>query len=213
MRRLKKPPRSLRLSHNEATDLQGNVRGWASTKATKNFRKELTNWCIKNHQGRCSYCSLEVGVDQRRSKALDHFVPKSKRNGVPAWTYETYNLLLSCDSCNSVVKKSVCPVTLPASASYRRLTFSLFHPYLDHVEDHIEGGYRGGRDVPSTPRSQSEKGRRTIELFGLDSPGLRSTWEGERLRSEIEYMRAGWGGAAEDLYAAALRELSGRDGP
>lgn len=207
MRRLKKPPRRLRLAAADLVDKNGEIRAWASNNATKQFRSDLTAWCMKKHGARCAYCSLSLGLNHRRSKALDHFVPKGKRTGVPDWTYELYNLLLSCESCNSKIKASKNPLLSSPKIRYRRASFSLFHPYLDRLEEHIEGGYRGGRDVPSTPKPLSTKGQRTIDTFDLTNPTLRNTWEGERLAAHIQHKRQAWTGTEEKLVDAALLEL------
>lgn len=58
----------------------------------------------------CPYCRIEkikkIGCE------IDHFIPISKN---PLYGFTTYNLVISCNDCNSVYKKSelVCPIFSP----------------------------------------------------------------------------------------------------
>ncbi|MFF7291049.1 HNH endonuclease [Microbacterium sp. NPDC008134] len=184
----------------------GTLRQWDSNARTRRFRKDLTFWLAKKQKGRCSYCSLQTGAVGHRGRSLDHLVPKSAVNGVPEWSFEIENLILSCDYCNTKLKKRYNPL-VSRGASYRSSSFAIYHPYLDRAGDHITGGYRGGADEPSTPTHRSEKGRKTIELFRLTSVDLRELWHQE-YRSAVERReRLSWRPSRRVQFMDAAREL------
>lgn len=211
MRSLKKPPRSLRLSSEDTQNSSGELVKWASTAATRAFRLRLTLWALRSQKRCCAYCSLPVGRAERRSSALDHFVSKGGPNGVPRWTYEPYNLVLACESCNGKFKTNKSVLASPASEPYRKNRFRLFHPYLDRVEDHIRGGYRGGAHTPSTPVPWSDRGRATVELFDLLDPNLRRVWDSESQRAKDNKRRRDLSPAEMARFEAALAELRGQN--
>ncbi|RCS91225.1 hypothetical protein CIK61_18000 [Brevibacterium aurantiacum] len=205
MRRQKKPPKRFRLSWNEShTD--GELRKWACNKKTKEFRDDLTLWLRKKQKDYCSYCSLSLGLANRRAFALDHFVPKAERNGEPEWTFEIYNLILSCEYCNSKRKKQHNPL-VASGLPYKRSQFSIVHPYLDRVSDHIKGGYRGGADVPSTPRPMTVKGQLTVNMFALDSPDIRYLWEAEHQKVLDRKTLSSWTPTRQSEFYKAIDEL------
>lgn len=210
MRRLKKPPRWLRLDNADAVDSSGSIRKWGSTKATIEFRKNLTLWLTKKQGGRCAYCSLPTGVFYSRSKALDHFIPKGKKNGVARWTFELYNLILACEHCNSKLKKQFNPLLTSSTISYKKAEFSIFHPYLDRLSDHLEGGYSGGCHSPSVPKALSPKGEETIRLFDLNSVSRLAVWEGVAETYRTERRKRGWSKEQVDLFESAKGEMGGR---
>lgn len=206
MRTVKRPPRALALPAADSRSGDGAVRKWNSTKATKGFRVQLTLWLARRQKGRCTYCSLPVGDAGRRSRALDHFVPKAGATGVAEWTFELCNLILACEFCNSRKKKNFNPLSVRGT-SYKKSQFSLFHPYLDRAADHIEGGYRGGADEPSTPQGISDAGRATITLFELATPGVRELWSQERRAAVDRNIRRDWTARRIDEFENARTEL------
>ncbi|WP_139205377.1 hypothetical protein [Plantibacter sp. MMLR14_011] len=136
-------------------------------------------------------------------------MPKSTKRGVPEWTYEPLNLFLSCDSCNSKIKKNFDPLLRPFPTNYRKARFTIIHPYLDRVRDHMTGGYTGGANKPSAPVSHTEKGSATIERFRLTDAGLRNTWEGEYDLALKRQAQSGWTSKQQSDFASALDEVSG----
>jgi len=208
MRALKKPPRSLGLSQGEELEPNGSIRDWASNAATKEFRRRLSLWTIKRQKSRCAYCQVRIGVLGRRGPELDHFVPKSRNNGVPEWTFEVYNLLLVCEWCNKKLKKQFNPL-LAANPRppYRNATFSICHPYLDRVRDHIDGGPYAVNSSTVTPTALTEKGRKTIKLFELDSVPQRSIWCQELLDRSVARGAGGLSSFLQERRSRILEEL------
>jgi uncharacterized protein (TIGR02646 family) len=180
MRELKKPPSRLRLAEADAVTPQGLVAEWNSNAATIAFRIELTNWMMKSQDGYCAYCSLSVGERGRRSSAVEHFVAKGGRYGEPQWTFELKNLVLACEFCNSKLKKNTNTVIRPAPYCYDQAAFTLFHPYIDRLQEHIAGGYPGGCTDPKKVKGVSDAGKATVKLFKLKSADLRHLWQSER---------------------------------
>jgi uncharacterized protein (TIGR02646 family) len=182
MRSVPKPPTPLHLPAEDAKTSVGEWRSWESSAlVTTSFKRELAIWAVKNQGSRCAYCSLELSSNVRRSKSLDHFVPKEMH---PRWTFEPVNLLASCHDCNSIFKKRHNPVKFPPGANpdeipYEDCSFDILHPYLDDVSAHISGGFLGAGAPPKIVRALTTRGFETVNVFRLDSPGLLWTWMGE----------------------------------
>ncbi|MDP9983882.1 hypothetical protein J2W14_003305 [Pseudarthrobacter oxydans] len=185
MRQLKRPPLELRVSPSELKTDEGEWRGWSSgATATLEFKEAFLEWAVQNQAGRCAYCTLPVGtVAHRRTPSIDHFAPKSRKLakdgsslGYPRWTFEPLNLVVACFSCNSSMKDVFNPVLQPARDSYTACRFSVVHPYLDTVSQHIIGGYHAKGMKPAPIIGITDEGRRTIEHFELANAGLFQTW-------------------------------------
>lgn len=209
MRRLKKPPRHLKIEPQDAMDAGGGVVAWGSSSATKRFRRQFAAWAYRSQKGRCAYCSLPLGARGHRSSSIDHFVKKGGNNGLPRWTYELYNLFLACERCNSKSKKQYLALDGSPINPYRANAFTLFHPYLDKIQDHMEGGYRGGATEPSTPRHLSAKGAESIRLFKLADISLRRLWESESQACADDKRRRDLSANEYAQYREALKELQG----
>jgi hypothetical protein len=179
MRRLKSPPIRLSLSAEDITTPEGGTREWGSNVVTVAFRVNLTAWMMKSQNGYCAYCSLSVGKRGHRSSAVEHFVAKGGRFGEPRWTFELHNLLLSCEFCNTKLKKNTNTVVRPAPFAYSQASFTLYHPYLDRLEEHIVGGYPGGCSEPKKVKGLSDAGKATVKLFKLKSASMRHLWQAE----------------------------------
>lgn len=202
------PPRRFRLNISEQLDNNGEIRKWNSNKATIEFRKDLTFWLWRKQKGFCAYCSLRISSSDSRSGVLDHFVPKGQIKGEKIWTYEIYNLIFCCENCNSKKKKQFNPLVARSSVSYKESEFSIYHPYLDRISDHITGGYAGGKHIPSTPKSVSAKGEATMKLFDLVNPSKLALWKSESDRFAREARQGSWPDSKQKEYKGAIREIS-----
>ncbi len=101
-------------------------------KGTEGHANAVMNEFVK-HVKICPYCNadsvyaLEVVERHKENKtptyksAFDHFYPKSR---YPFLGLSLYNLIPSCDRCNSKFKQD----------SYKE-TLNILHPYLDDVDD------------------------------------------------------------------------------
>jgi uncharacterized protein (TIGR02646 family) len=101
---------------------------------------------------RCMYCCDSRGTD------IDHFEPLARS---PKRTFDWYNHLLACSSCNSNSKRDQFPCD-------ERGMSLLIDPSAEDPFDHLRLIFATGRYVP-----ESNKGRATIEVFDLNRPDLR----------------------------------------
>jgi len=100
---------------------------------------------------RCMYCGDGQGTD------IDHFRPIASD---PLGTFRWTNHLLACSHCNSNQKRDQYPCDSGGACL-------LIDPCVDDPHDHIELTFATGVYSPLT-----DKGRSTIEVFGLWRPIL-----------------------------------------
>lgn len=171
--------------------------------------KEFAVWALANQADQCAFCGFDVGdVDHRRSWELDHFAPQGDTL-FPQWRFEPLNIIVTCRVCNGKFKLGYNSVTKIA-VNYEECEFSLVHPYMDSVDDHLKGTYKGGSQRVGAPSACSSEGIKTIEIFRLDDPNYLSAINGQALRISIDDWKAGVPGAYRSLLRNALAELSGR---
>lgn len=190
----------------------GEWRSWKSTAgACLALRNQVQMWARTNQAGRCAYCLFEVNEDVSRSETIDHFVPQSL---VRRWTYEPWNLVLACYTCNSKRKKAFNPLILRVGEDvdtvvYRNCVFRIVHPYLDVASDHLQGGYQADGVEPTPIRAVSTQGEKTIRVFGLDTPGRFLEWLKDYLATKHLAELAKIPGAL-DQFDRLRAEMSGR---
>lgn len=147
--------------------------------------------------GKCAYCESDVRVNQPGD--IDHWRPKSAvrdQNGCPVksqtenrktravvsrehlgyyWlAYDWTNLLLSCQSCNRVMR--VNGQRVGKGAQFPVVGFRAFdpgdevnecplliNPMFDDPREHMEISPQDGMIIPRT-----ERGQATIDIFGLN---------------------------------------------
>lgn len=203
MRDIGKPPPGLILTPRP-------YRGKISTKWSRSRAgvKKFVEWALKNQEGQCVFCGFFVGdVRYRRAYDVDHFAPQANTL-YPQWKFEPLNLVIACHSCNSVLKQGYDSV-ITVSSNYANCSFSLVHPYLDSVNDHLQGTYSGGAQQIGAPSFCTLKGLRTIRKFKLDDPDYIS-----EINNQAESLAlAAWKNAAPDAdvkrYKKALSEIEG----
>lgn len=115
------------------------------TKAFEEIERKLRRASPGNEF--CMYCESGEGSD------IDHFWPK-KRYPARAYTWENY--LWACSVCNSNYKREA----FPRDANGAPL---LINPLEEDPREHLQLSPRTGKYV-----SQTEKGRWSIEVFGLN---------------------------------------------
>lgn len=127
--------------------------------ATKDFKKEVTRLMLMEQEKRCAYCGSRL-FEKRPHR--DHIAPKESYK---EWMFWPTNLVLSCYTCNTDLKKTFDPV-LVRRRSYRRSEFSFVHPFFDDPKDHIT---YTSEDVKVLIKecNGSLKGKKTIEVFEL----------------------------------------------
>jgi len=127
----------------------------------------------KMYPGKCAYCESKLEHIE-----IDHYRPLDR---YPWLAYEWSNLLPICSGCNKS-KASQFPVkgsrveTPPSDRSQWRADSESFltekplllHPGLDTPEDHLIADEKGRIH----PKNNSERGRATIDICGLNRPDL-----------------------------------------
>ena len=183
---------------------------WKSqTNEVKAFKDSFKQWALLNQSRRCAFCCFPLGdVAFRRSFSLDHFAPKGK-SYYPQWSFEILNLLLSCWTCNSILKGRIDSV-LTVRTSYAACTFTMIHPYLDRIDDHATGTYQGDYHRVAAPVPCSKKGEKTIAVFHLDDPNHLKAANQEALRVSLDRRQQRMPGSVMALLRNALAEVSGR---
>jgi uncharacterized protein (TIGR02646 family) len=173
---------------------------------------------------KCCYC--EKREEQAKHRDVDHYRPKSLYWWL-AWTWE--NLLFACIDCNREQKRDQFPldpgcVPLVAEqappAAERPLVLDPSDPSVEPMKeivfmcDRIQGKERW------VPRGMSARGRKTIEVCGLDRPNLLDLYAEHvihMVRPKLERFNAahrmGDARAAFDAWETARRGLLSRKLP
>lgn len=168
--------------------------------------RDLRDWLLaKVFAGKCAYC--EGPLTAQSYGAAEHYRPKGRvtqRNGRRVelvmnedqphrgyyWlAYAWFNIVPSCDKCNSGGKGDEFPVAARRVFSPDELHDTadpseldaiekplLLHPYFDDPSQHLVFGVAG----TIAARQGSERGRTTIEVCNLDRGSLRE----ERARQQ-----------------------------
>ena len=123
---------------------------WNSARTEKSgIREQL--WLMAAGIQRCMYCGDNLGTD------IDHFDPISHS---PLRAFDWLNHLLACSFCNSNQKRD----KYPCDAAGNCL---LIDPSRDDPSQHLRLTLINGRFD-----GLSDKGRETIDVFGLNRPDL-----------------------------------------
>lgn len=138
------------------------------TNEVKAFKSILMSEGLVLQRERCAWCSLLIGAAGHRSVHRDHIAPKALYG---QWTYNPLNLVLTCDYCNTEIKK-VADTVKSAHSTYALSEFHIVHPYIDDdMDNHITFDFDpAGKDV--FIKGVSDKGRWTVTHLELDSPAL-----------------------------------------
>ena len=134
--------------------------GWDNNDPqTVAIKHHISEHTIIAQGGRCAYCE---NVLAKGDVAIEHIGPK-KHYGM--FTFEPYNLVSSCTSCNSPVNKGqsktiVAPVDKNAYDANR---FTIVHPYFDNPDNHIK--YKDDDRIFIDNHNCSPRGKETVRLF------------------------------------------------
>jgi uncharacterized protein (TIGR02646 family) len=159
------------VKHKKTNTQNIKVEGYAPT--------DVKNELIRVFKNRCAFCESAIAIGAHLD--TDHFRPTS----IYYWlAFEWSNFLLSCIKCNRDCKSNKFPIsfkqtsppiddieqdinTFLSKCKIRELENEgrlLLHPVLDFPEEHLEF-LKNGRVIP---KKNSEKGRNSIEVYGLD---------------------------------------------
>lgn len=118
-------------------------------------------------KNKCAYCGLIVNETGRAE--LDHIAKKGgiKRPAYVEFTFTNYNLVISCQYCNSSSKKGQEDVLSSIDINaYHNCTFKIVHPYFDNPQHHYQWS-KGEFEILIS--SITNKGKYSINLFDLAS--------------------------------------------
>lgn len=208
MRQLAPPPAYLRLGR--LVRPRASAPTWESRAyAVIDFKSRFVTWAKGNQGHRCAFCCFPIGhVEHRRAYAVDHIAPKAA-SLYPQWSFEPLNLILLCWTCNSHFKSAANTVRA-ASRAYTNCTFTLVHPYLDIIENHITGTYQGDGVPVGVPNFCSPKGEATMKMFKLDDVQYLASANQEAVRVVLDEVQANMGAPDLVWLIAAIKESTGR---
>lgn len=165
---------------NQASPGVNHHRDWEK-KCLSPFKERARDHYRIQQNRRCAYCRTIIKSSQS-SPEVEHIVHKSSRSD---WMYETFNLCVSCKSCNTKkhtknVLRNKHVINLP----HKSTSYLIVHPHIDQYSSHIEIVddilYKG----------LTTKGRNTIQICGLDRYELAADRAEEKIKTEgHEYER------------------------
>ncbi|MFF2795340.1 HNH endonuclease family protein [Lysinibacillus xylanilyticus] len=141
-------------------------KAWEKSTNEMNRIKEKVKihlYSVQNH--RCAYCGTRLNVGGRAE--IEHIAPKGVSYH-PEFTFHELNLLFACEHCNGSSKKGQIDIVIKKSKYYPKCQFSIVHPFFDDPDLH----YEWVNSVPICIKSNTVKGKKSIEIFELDSPYL-----------------------------------------
>ena len=123
---------------------------------------------LVDNQDCCAYCGLPFKGN--KDKQIEHIAPKASYRQ-PQFTFTLQNLVLSCVYCNTLIVKGTKPtIELPVNNLYQKCKFLIVHPYFDDPDLHYE--WVDEDKIVIQVKNNSSQGRKSIEMFDLDSQGM-----------------------------------------
>jgi len=132
--------------------------------------KEYIKKQLEDIQGNeCAYCGL--AFDETSSSEIEHIAPKGKKKDklkdlYPHFMFTENNLTLACHLCNGFEKKGIEETIDVEDIIYENCTFTIVHPYFDNPDEHYDWANNAKQVLIQW---QTNKGKKSIELFKLDS--------------------------------------------
>jgi|HubBroStandDraft_3_1064219.scaffolds.fasta_scaffold02603_5 uncharacterized protein (TIGR02646 family) len=152
------------------------------------------------YRHRCAYC--DGAYEAFGYGDVEHYRPKGRVTEEPGhpgywWlAYDPNNYLPSCQRCNQEAKKNHFPVggkraKAPADSLDDEMPL-LMHPDRDEWFDHVRfmPTCSSNGDKPGWAKGVSDKGRKSIEVFGLNREPLRDARQREQQLALLEYKQA-----------------------
>ncbi|AYO04203.2 hypothetical protein ACPSLY_06990 [Vibrio parahaemolyticus] len=131
--------------------------------ARNNLKDKIKRELILIQDNYCAYCGINFFLVTNSKIHRDHVLPKNIER-YRKFTFESKNIVLSCDTCNGLdIKKDKDYVT-HYSDDYNAIVTSIVHPHLDNVEEHINLD----NSIYAEVVNNSSKGRMSIVEFELN---------------------------------------------
>lgn len=162
---------------------------WDNTEQEiKDFKALVRHDLLKAQNNCCAYCGLPF--DETGKIEIEHFAPKggAKRPKHVEFTFEVENLYLSCNLCNSPIKKGVKDtISVKDPNKYKNCIFNIVHPRYDNPNDH----YEWLKTIEAIfIQKKSVKGKESIRLFKLDSTAHTEARARIEMRNRFSYISA-----------------------
>jgi uncharacterized protein (TIGR02646 family) len=135
--------------------------------AVKDIKREIHDQLLVIQGYNCCYCGLKVNEGGRAE--IEHIANKGgvKRPAYVEFVFTKENLAIVCQFCNSSSKKGQEDILDNIDlTNYDNCTFKIVHPYFDEPDRHYSWSKGKYKILISYI---SNKGEKSIELFGLDS--------------------------------------------
>lgn len=139
---------------------------WDSS-TVSNIKTEIHNQLLLIQNNNCCYCGLKVNEAGRAE--IEHIANKGgkKKPAYIEFVFTKENLAIICQFCNSSSKKGQVDILDNIDlTNYQNCTFKIVHPYFDNPSLHYS--WTNGK-YAILISSKTNKGKKSIELFGLDS--------------------------------------------
>ena len=139
---------------------------WDSS-TVSHIKDEIHNQLLNIQNNNCCYCGLKVNEGGRAE--IEHIANKGgkKKPAYIEFVFTKENLAIICQFCNSSSKKGQTDIMDSIDlTNYQNCTFKIVHPYFDDPNLHYSWS-NGKYEILIS--SISAKGRKSIDLFGLDS--------------------------------------------
>nr|WP_252402993.1 HNH endonuclease [Escherichia coli] len=151
-------------------------------------KKDLKKLLLIEQGNFCYYCGRSFNLfgdtQERRSRNIhiDHILPKNAAHGhYGRFVFEPRNLILACFICNGADFKGIKDFCITPEADYADMDFSIAHPYLDDICEHLKIGDDGRVEKINI---NTKKGDLMEEVFGLND-----TYFVESRMLNIRYLR------------------------
>lgn len=145
--------------------------------------REMKDLLWRLQYAKCCYCEREY---ERRYSDVEHFRPKAEAvrargkvdEGYWWLAYDFDNLYFACPACNRPkstrfpLLEGSDPLRPEEHPRTRDEGALLLDPGVDAVEDHLTFVWIDGQGYRIAPRDQSDRGRTTILVLGLDRDDL-----------------------------------------
>lgn len=124
------------------------------------LKKNLKDYYIGAQGYQCPYCLQIIEVAHNAVWDAEHIIPRVTH---PQFSFEPYNLCVSCKDCNLAKHdKKVVYARVKDKFSVNPDDYLICHPHFDEYSDHIKVISVAGFYMPRTA-----KGKNLIEMCGL----------------------------------------------
>ncbi|WP_324056834.1 HNH endonuclease family protein [Aeromonas caviae] len=130
----------------------------------KQLKDKLKEQLLILQNNHCAYCGVNFHLTTNSKIHRDHVLPKNT-DRYRKFTFESKNIVLSCDICNGLDTKKDNDYATNYNDNYELINTSIVHPHLDNIEEHVFLD----NTFEAVVVNNSAKGVETIREFKLNS--------------------------------------------